>query len=54
MIERATSVALSVCICDCITPNKNKNEKDFSKIVLHGIVDWPVSGIGMVLWTIRV
>ena len=32
---------------------QKKNEKGINKSVLHGDVERPVSGIGMVLWTVR-
>ena len=55
MLERAASVALSICMCELYNyKSGSKYETDFSKFVLHGIVEGHLSGIRMVLWTVRV
>ena len=47
-------MALSFCKYVINHQKFNNNEKSISKIVLHGIVERSVSGIRMVLRTVRV
>ena len=54
LIERAASVALSFCMYFINIKIIKNNEKGISKDVFHGSVEGRVSGIGLVLWTVRV
>ena len=54
VIERAASVALSFCMYFINIKIIENNEKSISKRILHSNVEWGVSGIGMVLRTVRV
>ena len=54
LIERAASVALSFCMYVINIKIIENNEKSISKGVLHRSVEGRVSGIGMVLRTVRV
>ena len=54
LIERAALVALSFCMYFINIKIIKNNEKGISKSVLHSDVEGCVSGIGMVLRTIRV